>query len=89
MKWRRVLSLPRRWQRNHLVMKYGSFCYLCKEPFKKAKDITFDHWQPLSKGGSDDLLNYRLAHDACNTLKADLTPEQFAEFQKGLIKYED
>jgi 5-methylcytosine-specific restriction endonuclease McrA len=83
------LSLPRRWQRNHLIAKHGSVCYLCAKPFKKAKDITFDHWQPLSKGGADALENYRLAHDACNGLKADLTPEEFAEFQKGLIKYEE
>jgi 5-methylcytosine-specific restriction endonuclease McrA len=88
-KWRRVLSLPRRWQRNHLIAKYGSLCHLCTEPFKSAKDITFDHWKPLSKGGSDSLENYRLAHESCNHLKGALSPEEFAEFQKGAIKWED
>jgi 5-methylcytosine-specific restriction endonuclease McrA len=87
-KWRRKVSLPRRWQRNHLISKYGSVCYLCGKPIETAKDITFDHWEPLSKGGIDDLENYRLAHYACNHLKADLTPEQFLEFQKGTIQYE-
>lgn len=38
---------------------------------------------PFSKGGLDLLENYRLAHDACNQLKADMTPEEFGEFQKG------
>lgn len=88
-KWKRVKSLPRRWQRNHLIAKYGSNCYLCLEAFKTAKDITFDHWMPLSKGGADDLENYRLAHSSCNQLKGALTPEEFLEFQEGRITYKD
>lgn len=88
-KWKRVLSLPRRWQRNHLIAKYGSTCYLCKEPIKTAKEITFDHWQPLSKGGADTIENYRLAHFRCNQLKGTLTPDEFLEFQKGSIKWDD
>lgn len=87
-KWRRKLSLPRRWQRNHLINKYGSVCYLCDKPIDKAKDITFDHWEPVSKGGIDDIENYRLAHYACNQVKADLTPEEFLAFQKGEIQYD-
>lgn len=86
-KWKRVKSLPRRWQRNHLVNKYGAICYLCKKSILTAKDITFDHWVPLSKNGIDDLENYRLAHESCNHLKADLTPEEFMEFQNGRIQY--
>lgn len=88
-KWKRVISLPRRWQRNHLIAKYGSDCYLCKEPINTAKEITFDHWQPLSKGGSDSIENYRLAHSRCNQIKGVLTPEEFLEFQKGSIKWDD
>lgn len=86
-KWRRVKSLARRWQRNHLLAKYGAVCYLCAEPLE-IREITFDHWEPLSKGGVDDLQNYRLAHLDCNQLKADMTPEQFIEFQNGKIKFE-
>jgi 5-methylcytosine-specific restriction endonuclease McrA len=88
-KWKRNRSLPRRWQRNHLIQKYGSVCYLCGEPFVSAKDITFDHWEPLSKGGSDLLDNYRLAHDGCNQLKAAMLPEEFRDFQLGKIQYAD
>ena len=87
-KWKRVKSLPRRWQRNHLITKYGNQCYLCPESFEKMGDITFDHWQPLGKGGEDKLENYRLAHRQCNQLKADMTPEEFADFQEGKIHYE-
>lgn len=87
-KWRRVKSLPRRWQRNHLIAKYGPNCYLCPESFEKAKDITFDHWEPLSKGGADSLENYRLTHLECNQLKGAMTPEEFTAFQNGIIQYE-
>lgn len=86
-KWRRSRSLPRRWQRNHLVTKYGAVCYLCDKPFASAKDITIDHWIALSKGGSDTLDNYRLAHDGCNQLKSNLLPNDFYDFQVGLIQY--
>jgi 5-methylcytosine-specific restriction endonuclease McrA len=88
-KWRRNLSLPRRWQRNHLISKYGAVCYLCQEPIAAAKDITFDHWLPLSKGGIDDLDNYRLAHLDCNQLKGNLEPDEFRAFQIGQIQWED
>lgn len=88
-KWKRSRSLPRRWQRNHLIAKYGSECHLCGEPITKAKDITIDHWEPVSKGGSDTIDNYRLAHYDCNQLKANMTPEDFRAFQVGEIKWEE
>ncbi len=80
-KWRRNKSLTRRWQRNHLINKHGNFCYYCGNSFESIKDITFDHWIPISKGGLDLLENYRLAHFVCNQLKADMTPEEYREFQ--------
>lgn len=82
-KWRRNKSLTRRWQKNHLIKKYGCICWICDLPFKSIKDITFDHYIPISKGGFDLLENYRLAHFHCNQLKADMTPEEFQEFQQG------
>lgn len=82
-KWHRNKSLTRRWQRNHLISVYGAVCYICGESFKSMKEITFDHFIPLSRGGGDLLENYRLAHFSCNQLKNDMTPEEFQEFQKG------
>lgn len=80
-KWRRNKSLKRRWQRNHLVAKYGFKCHYCELPFKSISEITFDHLIPLSRGGFDLLENYRLAHLSCNQLKGNMTEEEFAEFQ--------
>lgn len=51
------------------------------------KEVTIDHYEPLGKGGSDTLDNYRLAHSACNNLKADMTPEEFELFQQGWLQY--
>lgn len=82
-KWKRNKSLTRRWQRNHLINKYGCVCHICNEPIIKMKEITFDHYIPTSKGGFDELDNYRLAHQKCNQLKDNMTPEQFEIFQKG------
>lgn len=85
-KWRRNLSLTRRWQKNHLIQKYGNVCALCGLPFQSKKDITIDHIEPMSKGGKDELENYQLAHYGCNQTKANLTPEEFEKFQVGEIK---
>lgn len=60
-------------QITNLLSKYGNKCYLCgfelNRKIKNANDpryITFDHYIPRSKGGSDDLSNLRLAHKYCN-----------------------
>lgn len=82
-KWRRNKSKTRRWQRSQLINRYGAVCFYCDLIFEKMKDITFDHYIPRSKGGLDELENLRLAHLHCNRLKADMTPEEFAIFQKG------
>lgn len=87
-KWRRVGSLSRRWQRGHLIAKYGSRCYICSQQIERMEQITFDHWVPLSKGGTDTLDNYRLAHEDCNRLKGAIMPDTFREFQGGLVRYE-
>lgn len=58
-------------------------CYICSLPFASMKDITFDHLIPVSKGGTDEIENLRLAHYECNQLKNDMTPEEFSVFQKG------
>lgn len=82
-KWRRNKSLKRRWERNHLIRKYGFKCFYDDLPFKTMKDVTIDHYVPASKGGIDELENYRLAHKECNQMKGNMTPEEFANYQKG------
>lgn len=82
-KWNRNKSKRRRWERNALINKYGAVCFYCELPFAKMRDITLDHYVPISKGGLDELANYRLAHFRCNSLKSGMTPEEFEVYQKG------
>ena len=82
-KWRRNKSLTKRWKKNHLINKYNGICHICGLPILNKKDVTIDHFIPFSKGGFDELENYRIAHLKCNQIKRDMTPEEFKEFQKG------
>lgn len=65
-----------RWNRKHLVNKYGNICHICKKPIEDMKDVTVDHVIPLSKGGMDTLDNMRPAHETCNQEKADEVYEE-------------
>ena len=87
-KWRRNKSLTKRWQKNHLIKKFGAICHICGLPFNDKKEITLDHLVPASRGGFDLLENYGLAHFLCNQSKGDMTEEEFKEFQKGGILVE-
>ena len=82
-KWNRNKSKKRRWQKNHLINKYGNFCALCRISFNSMKEITFDHIIPMSRGGVNELENLQLVHLHCNHAKADMLPEEFEIFQKG------
>lgn len=56
----------REWSRRQLINRDGMICGLCKEPIETLDDVTIDHINPKSKGGSDKLTNLRLAHPGCN-----------------------
>lgn len=58
-----------RWNRKHLINKYGNICHLCGEPITDMKQVTVDHVIPISKGGADTLDNMRPAHESCNRKK--------------------
>lgn len=80
-KWSRRKSKRKRWIRKTLINKYGAVCFYCETAFSKMRDITIDHYLPLSKGGVDEIENLRLAHWECNHLKNDMTPTEFEEYQ--------
>lgn len=80
-KWKRSHSLPKRWNRNHILGRYDGLCGVCHKTFEKMGDVTIDHIRPLSKGGQDVVANMQPAHYDCNQLKKDMTPEDFAEYQ--------
>lgn len=52
----------------------GDGCYMCPLPFDDSKsgyEMTLDHVIPLSRGGTWDVENIKLAHRRCNQEKAD------------------
>lgn len=76
----------RLWAINRLIAQYGNECFLCKEPFAKKDDITLDHWIPKVEGGTNEITNLRLAHEACNTEKGRLLPDEWIALQGGIVK---
>lgn len=59
-----------------IIQRDGYLCYICKENFGKKERPTIDHWVPLSKGGTWDISNLRLAHKQCNVWKGDRVPNK-------------
>lgn len=57
-----------------LSKRDGYHCFICNGEFGKKEKPTIDHWIPLSKGGSWDIENLRLAHKQCNLWKGDRVP---------------
>lgn len=59
-----------------LLERDGDFCMHpdCGKQFKLGDDITIDHWNPLSNGGTWDMKNLKLMHRKCNQYKGDIIP---------------
>lgn len=57
-----------------IIDRDGDMCFICKKEFGKKEKKTLDHWIPLSKGGTWDISNLRLAHKSCNLWKGDRVP---------------
>lgn len=63
--------------RTRLLNRFGSRCYLCKEPFE-FEELTLEHLVPMGRGGSVKRMeNHALACDACQEAKGSLTVEEF------------
>ncbi len=55
----------------------NSKCYWCNKKIAKG-DLRYDHYIPLSKGGSNTIDNMVIAHSSCNGSKHNKMPEVFA-----------
>lgn len=53
---------------NEIIARDKGVCHICNESVL-ADDISFDHVQPLSKGGAHSMDNLKLAHLLCNICK--------------------
>lgn len=64
----------------YIAERDGPDCYLCEKPFTDHNRATIDHVKPLSKGGTWDIDNLKLAHKKCNIEKGD------REFVNGVLE---
>lgn len=54
-----------------------AYCYLCGGPITKVRDYNIEHLHPTSRGGRNDVSNWRIAHKSCNAEKGALTFEEY------------
>lgn len=54
-----------------------AYCFLCGKPIYKVKEYNIEHAMPTSRGGRNDVSNWRIAHKKCNAEKGALTFEEY------------
>ena len=54
-----------------------AYCCLCGKLIKKSNEYNIEHLQPISRGGKDNITNWRIAHKTCNSKKGALTFEEW------------
>lgn len=60
----------------NLLRRDGTICYLCGLEMG-LEDMTIDHVVPLSKGGRDGMINYKITHELCNLEKGNMTEGEY------------
>lgn len=65
-------------KRQRLFENQKGACHYCKRPTNFAA-FTVDHVVPLSRGGANVFFNLVGACQSCNSMKANLTAEEFAQ----------
>lgn len=69
--------MSRRSQRDEVRARFGFFCGYCGVSENEAgAELTLDHFEPRSQGGSDETDNLVYACHACNEFKGDFWPNQ-------------
>jgi len=67
--------------RKHVERQSGGSCHYCGKDLPKGFHI--DHAIPVSRGGKNDLRNYRAACPECNSAKGTMTEDEFMAWRKG------
>ena len=72
-----------------LFKSQGGICLYCQQNFKETDlaDYRIEHIVPRAQGGPDAMVNYVLAHEACNDAKGDKTPFEWKHGQQDWDGY--
>lgn len=54
-----------------------AYCCLCGKLIRRVDEYNIEHLQPVSRGGVNDVSNWRVAHKTCNSKKGALTFEEY------------
>lgn len=76
---RRAIPLLNRKTALEEFARTGRRCALGGWIVRPEDDVHFDHILPVSRGGSDDITNLRVAHARCNMMKSWRTDEEHTE----------
>lgn len=73
-----------------LMKAQGGECLYCQQPFHETEleNYRIEHIVPRKQGGPDAMVNYVLAHEACNDAKGEMTPFQWKHNKEGWNAYE-
>lgn len=68
----------------------GSECPYCQQAFFETEltNYRIEHIVPRKEGGPDAMVNYVLAHEACNDAKGEMTPFEWKHGREGWDAYE-
>jgi HNH endonuclease len=64
-----------------LFERDGNIFYLCNLKIPHG-DMTIDHVVALSKGGKDDMINYKLTHELCNLEKGNMSEADYRKMKE-------
>lgn len=57
-----------------------AYCCLCGKLIKKKNEYNIEHLYPMSRGGANNVSNWRIAHKTCNSKKGALTFEEYKQW---------
>lgn len=75
---------PNTLDKKYIYLREQQRCYYCQKSLKLGQ-VTLDHFQPRSKGGSYDYFNLVCACMRCNRFKRSNVPDDVASVQLALF----
>lgn len=57
-----------------------AYCCLCGKLIRKKNEYNIEHLHPISRGGANDVSNWRISHKVCNSRKGALTLEEYKQW---------